>query len=136
MKDRIEEAKGERRRFSPAGQSTQMIVGADEATDETMLATSALLYDSDKLRRVYYSAFSPIPEPSAALPLKSPPLQRENRRKRASRTTLQSHPRRRRSTSCAAIGLARSQFTSPSSFARVRHGSDSCRPRDAAASDC
>jgi putative DNA modification/repair radical SAM protein len=79
MHERITEAKAERRRFSPAGQSTQMIVGADDTTDEAVLATSSLLYDRYGLRRVYYSAFSPIPEPSAVLPLKPPPLQRENR---------------------------------------------------------
>jgi putative DNA modification/repair radical SAM protein len=77
--ERIAEAKAERRRFSPAGQSTQVIVGADETTDAALLATSALLYDRYRLKRVYYSAFSPIPEPSPALPLKAPPLQRENR---------------------------------------------------------
>ena len=79
MHERIVEAKAERRRFAPAGQSTQVIVGADDSTDEAVLATSALLYDRYGLRRVYYSAFSPIPEPSPALPLKPPPLQRENR---------------------------------------------------------
>jgi putative DNA modification/repair radical SAM protein len=77
--ERIVEAKAERRRFSPAGQSTQVIVGADDTTDEAVLATSALLYDRFGLSRVYYSAFSPIPEPSKLLPLKPPPLQRENR---------------------------------------------------------
>jgi putative DNA modification/repair radical SAM protein len=77
--ERIVEARAERRRFSPAGQSTQVIVGADDTTDESVLATSALLYDRYGLSRVYYSAFSPIPEPSALLPLKPPPLQRENR---------------------------------------------------------
>jgi putative DNA modification/repair radical SAM protein len=79
MHERIAEAKAERRRFSPAGQSTQVIVGADETTDEDVLRASATLYGKYDLRRVYYSAFSPIPEASAVLPLKSPPLQRENR---------------------------------------------------------
>ena len=77
--ERIAEARGERRRFSPAGQSTQMIVGADATTDEGVLRASASLYQNYALRRVYYSAFSPIPQASAALPAKSPPLQRENR---------------------------------------------------------
>jgi putative DNA modification/repair radical SAM protein len=67
MRERIAEAKAERRRFSPAGQSTQLIVGADDATDATVLQTSAALYENFRLRRVYYSAFSPIPEASAAL---------------------------------------------------------------------
>jgi putative DNA modification/repair radical SAM protein len=68
-----------RKRFSPGGQSTQMIVGADGANDATILGTSSKLYTSYKLRRVYYSAFSPIPEASARLPLSKPPLLREHR---------------------------------------------------------
>ncbi|MCZ8315578.1 putative DNA modification/repair radical SAM protein [Phreatobacter sp.] len=79
MHERIVEAKAEKRRFSPAGQSTQMIVGADATTDEGVLRTSDGLYRRYALRRVYYSAFSPIPEPSKVLPLKAPPLQREHR---------------------------------------------------------
>src|SRR5690606_15269171 len=43
-------------RFAPAGQSTQMIVGADGSDDRAILGTSALLYASYRLRRVYYSA--------------------------------------------------------------------------------
>lgn len=66
-------------RFAPAGQSTQMIVGADSASDKTILATSANLYGAYHLKRVYYSAFSPIPEASRALPLAAPPLVREHR---------------------------------------------------------
>ena len=66
-------------RFSPAGQSTQVIVGADATTDADVLQTSATLYGDYKLKRVYYSAFSPIPDSSAILPLKPPPMQRENR---------------------------------------------------------
>jgi putative DNA modification/repair radical SAM protein len=66
-------------RFAPAGQSTQMIVGADAASDRTILSTSANLYGAYKLKRVYYSAFSPIPDSSRALPLSAPPLVREHR---------------------------------------------------------
>lgn len=66
-------------RFAPAGQSTQMIVGADGANDATVLGQSTRLYSSYKLKRVYYSAFSPIPDSSAVLPLIKPPLQREHR---------------------------------------------------------
>lgn len=66
-------------RFAPAGQSTQMIIGADDANDQTVLGQSTRLYSSYKLKRVYYSAFSPIPDASAKLPLISPPLQREHR---------------------------------------------------------
>ena len=79
MSERIIEAREERRVFAPAGQSTQMIVGADDTTDETVLQTSASLYSGYKLKRVYYSAFSPIPEASPALPVKAAPLRRENR---------------------------------------------------------
>jgi putative DNA modification/repair radical SAM protein len=66
-------------RFAPAGQSTQMIVGADAATDGEILKRSVGLYGSYGLRRVYYSAFSPIPDAASALPLKRPPLMREHR---------------------------------------------------------
>jgi putative DNA modification/repair radical SAM protein len=66
-------------RFAPAGQSTQMIVGADAATDRDIVTKAATLYDRFSLRRVYYSAFSPIPEASAVLPLQRPPLMREHR---------------------------------------------------------
>ena len=66
-------------RFAPAGQSTQLIVGADGADDRTILVSSATLYGSYRLRRVYYSAFSPIPDASVSLPLTAPPLMREHR---------------------------------------------------------
>ena len=66
-------------RFAPAGQSTQMIVGADAATDADIVGKASRLYDNFRLRRVYYSAFSPIPDASAVLPLKRPPLIREHR---------------------------------------------------------
>lgn len=77
----IDEAKAEPKspRFAPAGQSTQMIVGADDASDRAVLKTSHNLYNNYGLRRVYYSAFSPIPDASKALPLIAPPLQREHR---------------------------------------------------------
>lgn len=84
-KARIIEAKDERKRFrhaprfAPAGQSTQMIVGADDANDTAIIGKASRLYGSFGLRRVYYSAFSPIPDASAVLPLKRPPLLREHR---------------------------------------------------------
>lgn len=65
--------------FAPAGQSTQMIVGADSANDSEIVAKASALYGRFGLRRVYYSAFSPIPDASAVLPLKRPPLLREHR---------------------------------------------------------
>lgn len=66
------------RRFA-SGQSTQLIVGADSAKDSDILARSAALYGSYQLKRIYYSAFSPIPDGSARLPLSRPPLMREHR---------------------------------------------------------
>ena len=66
-------------RFAPAGQSTQVIVGADDSSDAAILGMSTNLYAGYGLRRVYYSAFSPIPDASAALPVKAAPLMREHR---------------------------------------------------------
>jgi putative DNA modification/repair radical SAM protein len=66
-------------KFAPAGQSTQMIVGADGSSDIDILATADTLYRSYGLRRVYYSAFSPIAHSSARLPNQAPPLMREHR---------------------------------------------------------
>jgi predicted DNA-binding helix-hairpin-helix protein len=56
-----------------------MIVGADAASDAAIVERAAGLYDRLRLRRVYYSAFSPIPHASAVLPLRRPPLMREHR---------------------------------------------------------
>jgi putative DNA modification/repair radical SAM protein len=85
MKGAIEEGADAKKRFksapsfAPAGQSTQMIVGADAATDKDIVVRASTLYDRFRLRRVYYSAFSPIPDASAVLPLQRPPLMREHR---------------------------------------------------------
>lgn len=65
--------------FLPAGQSTQMIVGATPASDAAILDSAKALYDGYRLRRVYYSAFSPIPDADARLPSQPPPLVREHR---------------------------------------------------------
>ncbi len=66
-------------KFAPGGQSTQMIVGADGADDRTIIGTAAGLYDSFGMRRVYYSAFSPIPDAHSSLPVGKPELVREHR---------------------------------------------------------
>jgi putative DNA modification/repair radical SAM protein len=66
-------------RFAPAGQSTQLIVGADASDDRTVLQLSSRLYTGQGLRRVYYSAYSPIPHASRALPAQAAPLLREHR---------------------------------------------------------
>jgi putative DNA modification/repair radical SAM protein len=88
LKSRIDEAKEAKEakaaraappKFAPAGQSTQMIVGADAATDADILGRSEALYGSYGLRRVYYSAFSPIPDSAARLPVAAAPLLREHR---------------------------------------------------------
>lgn len=65
--------------FAPGGQSTQMIVGATPSPDATVLATAERLYRTQKLRRVYYSAYSPIPHGDDRLPPTAPPLVREHR---------------------------------------------------------
>jgi putative DNA modification/repair radical SAM protein len=78
---RIDETQAEPKapRFAPAGQSTQMIVGADGAPDAAIIDTSATLYANYRLKRIYYSAFSPIPDASSALPARPAPLVREHR---------------------------------------------------------
>jgi len=65
--------------YTPAGQSTQMIVGATPSPDRTILKTASKLYGKYQLRRVYYSAFSPIPDSHKGLPSQTPPLIREHR---------------------------------------------------------
>ena len=81
IKSGIDEAKTERRapRFAPAGQSTQMIVGATPTPDREIIRTAGRLYDAHRLKRVYYTAFSPIPYGDARLPAQQPPLVREHR---------------------------------------------------------
>ncbi|HEV7868642.1 MAG TPA: hypothetical protein VGO90_13230, partial [Chthoniobacteraceae bacterium] len=82
IKARIDEAKGSGEKapaFAPAGQSTQMIVGATAATDATILEQASDMYARHRLRRVYYSAFSPIPDASSKLPIGAAPLVREHR---------------------------------------------------------
>ena len=85
LRSKIEEHRGEKRdrrkpkRFAPGGQSTQMIVGADGSNDDAVLGRSENLYGNYRLKRVYYSAFSPIPDSSSRLPLAKPPLMREHR---------------------------------------------------------
>ncbi|WP_417071249.1 putative DNA modification/repair radical SAM protein [Niveibacterium terrae] len=81
IRGKIEEGAAERcaPRFSPAGQSTQMIVGADDTDDKAILDTAEDLYGRYKLKRVYYSAFSPIPNSPAGMPAAPSPRIREHR---------------------------------------------------------
>lgn len=82
----VSESKEERRkyrsapRFAPAGQSTQMIVGATDDSDKDILLLSSALYQRSTMKRVYYSGFVPVNSYDPRLPaLKHPPLIRENR---------------------------------------------------------
>lgn len=95
VRERIDEAKADARsvkpsasagatlttqsRFVPAGQSTQLIVGATATDDAEILTLAGSLYSKEHLRRVYYSAFSPIPDASPGLPPVAAPLVREHR---------------------------------------------------------
>ena len=66
--------------FVPAGQTTQMIIGAGGETDQSILTTSENLYHTFKMKRVYYSAYVPVVD-SPVLPTRdtAPPLAREHR---------------------------------------------------------
>jgi predicted DNA-binding helix-hairpin-helix protein len=81
IRDELEEKKKKRlpRRFAPAGQSTQLIIGATPDSDRRILLLSETLYQSFGLKRVYYSAYVPVNEDSRLPVLVSPPLLREHR---------------------------------------------------------
>lgn len=86
IKNKIIENKEERQkfrhapRFSPAGQSTQLIVGATPDSDQRILNLAGNLYNSKNLKRVYYSGYVPVNNYDKRLPaLNEPPLKRENR---------------------------------------------------------
>ncbi|AYV47400.1 putative DNA modification/repair radical SAM protein [Caulobacter flavus] len=79
IEDKAEPARKAPRKTFARSQSTQLIVGADQAKDGDILARSASLYGAYRLSRVYYSAFSPIPDSSHRLPSSRPPLLREHR---------------------------------------------------------
>ena len=66
--------------FSPSGQSTQLIIGATNDTDHTILKLSSALYTRRDLKRVYYSGYIPINNYDSRLPtVSTPPLRREHR---------------------------------------------------------
>ena len=82
----IAEAKEDRKkhrnapRFSPAGQSTQLIIGATNDSDFTILKLSSALYQKRDLKRVYYSGYIPVNQSDSRLPvIPAPPLRREHR---------------------------------------------------------
>lgn len=86
IKNEIVRSKDERRRFrsapqfSPAGQSTQLIIGATNDTDYQTLSLATNLYREQNLKRVYYSGYLPLNKNDKRLPaLTTPPLKRENR---------------------------------------------------------
>ncbi|MDP3913430.1 MAG: putative DNA modification/repair radical SAM protein [Bacteroidota bacterium] len=67
-------------KFSPSGQSTQLIIGATNDTDRTILKLSSALYSKRDLKRVYYSGYIPVNSYDNRLPaLNTPPLRREHR---------------------------------------------------------
>lgn len=67
------------RKYVPAGQSTQMIVGATSERDLDIMNKSASLYDKYQLKRVFYSAYVPVNKDSLLPSLEKPNLVRENR---------------------------------------------------------
>lgn len=67
------------RNFTPAGQSTQMIIGASKETDYEILSKSENMYNNFELKRVFYSAYIPVNNDKLLPSIKIPPLVRENR---------------------------------------------------------
>ena len=66
--------------FAPAGQTTQMIIGAGSESDRQIIKTTENLYRSFSMKRVYYSAYIPVTDsPLLPSPLTAPPLAREHR---------------------------------------------------------
>ena len=66
-------------KFAPAGQGTQMVIGATPSTDQQILSTASHLYQAYDLKRIYYSGFSPFQHADARLPIKPVALVREHR---------------------------------------------------------
>lgn len=71
--------KNQSRNYVPAGQSTQMIIGATQETDLQIMSKSSNLYNSYGLKRVFYSAYVPVNKDNLLPSLEKPPLTRENR---------------------------------------------------------
>jgi putative DNA modification/repair radical SAM protein len=65
--------------YAPAGQSTQLVIGASPESDYQILNLSSELYQHQQLKRVYYSAYIPVSEDNRLPAIQSPPLKRENR---------------------------------------------------------
>ncbi|TRX55946.1 putative DNA modification/repair radical SAM protein [Fulvivirga sp. M361] len=85
LKEQIIENREDRKKhrsapvFSPAGQSTQMIIGASPEADCEILSIAASLYDKQGLKRVYYSGYIPVSSDDRLPAVTSVPLIRENR---------------------------------------------------------
>ena len=85
LKEKIQENREDRKkyrktpRFSPGGQSTQMIIGATPEPDLTILNLASSLYTDQRLKRVYYSGYIPVSEDTRLPAVKTAPLIRENR---------------------------------------------------------
>ncbi|MCG8478557.1 MAG: putative DNA modification/repair radical SAM protein [Spirochaetales bacterium] len=86
LSEKLAEIKEDQRRrlrrvptFAPAGQSTQLIVGASPESDRTIMTLSSYFYRAMGLRRVYYSAFVPVAADRRLPLLDVPPLRREHR---------------------------------------------------------
>ncbi|MGX9939715.1 putative DNA modification/repair radical SAM protein [Acinetobacter pseudolwoffii] len=87
VRDRLIQLKDERKliksvpKFVPAGQTTQMVVGAHSETDQDIILMADRHYKEFKLKRVYFSGYIPINPEEKALPVvgSAPPLLRENR---------------------------------------------------------
>ncbi|WP_347453912.1 putative DNA modification/repair radical SAM protein [Acinetobacter thermotolerans] len=87
VRDRLIQIKDESKiiksvpKFVPAGQTTQMVVGAHQETDKDIILMADRHYKEFKLKRVYFSGYIPINEQEKALPAvgSAPPLLRENR---------------------------------------------------------
>ena len=67
------------RRYAPAGQSTQMIIGATKETDLDIMKKSSSMYENYHLKRAFYSAYIPINKDNLLPAITVPPLKRENR---------------------------------------------------------
>lgn len=85
IKMAIAENKEDRRKYksapliAPAGQTTQMIIGAANESDETIITKASLLYKGFSMKRVYYSAFVPVVKSKFTSGIKAAPLLREHR---------------------------------------------------------
>ena len=82
LKQQIQSRSGYKEKFAPAGQSTQMIIGATPESDRRIIKTSESLYKTFKMKRVYFSAYIPVGNAASGLlpsAMTAVPLRRENR---------------------------------------------------------